>query len=159
MDILIRKATQQDMPQVLDLIKELATFEKEPDAVIVTVDELIREGFGDSPLFTCFVAETNQQIVGMALCYFRFSTWKGRTVHLEDLIVKEEMRGKGIGEQLYAEVLQFAHKNKVKRLEWAVLNWNTPAITFYERTGAKVLKDWYIAQMDEEGLSKYLEKN
>ncbi len=159
MDILIRKATQQDMPQVLDLIKELATFEKEPDAVIVTVDELIREGFGDSPMFTCFVAETNQQIVGMALCYFRFSTWKGRTVHLEDLIVKEEMRGKGIGEQLYAEVLQFAHKNKVKRVEWAVLNWNTPAITFYERTGAKVLKDWYIAQMDEEGLSKYLEKN
>ncbi len=159
MKLIIRNANNQDMAQVLDLIKELATFEKEPDAVVVTVEDLQNEGFGKNPLFTCFVAELNKEIVGMALCYFRFSTWKGRTVHLEDLIVKEVLRGKGIGEKLYAEVLKFAYKNKVKRVEWAVLNWNTPAIKFYERTGATVLKDWYIAQMDEQALKKYVKNN
>ncbi len=159
MKLIIRNAYNQDMAQVLDLIKELATFEKEPDAVVVTVEDLQNEGFGKNPLFTCFVAELNKEIVGMALCYFRFSTWKGRTVHLEDLIVKEALRGKGIGEKLYAEVLKFAYKNKVKRVEWAVLNWNTPAIKFYERTGATVLKDWYIAQMDEQALKKYVKNN
>jgi ribosomal protein S18 acetylase RimI-like enzyme len=156
MDVIIRKATKNDMPQVLKLIKELATFEKEPDAVVVTVEELEKEGFGPSPIFTCFVAESNKDIVGMALGYFRFSTWKGRTVHLEDLIVKEAFRGKGIGEQLYAAILKHAYMHKVKRVEWVVLNWNTDAINFYERTGAKVLKDWYIAQMDEEGLKTYI---
>ena len=159
MKLIIRNANNQDMAQVLDLIKELAVFEKEPDAVVVTVEDLQNEGFGKNPLFTCFVAELNKEIVGMALCYFRFSTWKGRTVHLEDLIVKEALRGKGIGEKLYAEVLKFAYKNKVKRVEWAVLNWNTPAIKFYERTGATVLKDWYIAQMDEQALKKYVKNN
>ncbi len=159
MKLIIRNANNQDMAQILDLIKELAVFEKEPDAVVVTVEDLQNEGFGKNPLFTCFVAELNKEIVGMALCYFRFSTWKGRTVHLEDLIVKEALRGKGIGEKLYAEVLKFAYKNKVKRVEWAVLNWNTPAIKFYERTGATVLKDWYIAQMDEQALKKYVKNN
>ncbi len=156
MNVTVRNADKTDMPQVLELIKELAVFEKEPDAVEVTVAQLEEEGFGKNPLFTCFVAVIEDKIVGMALCYFRFSTWKGRTVHLEDLIVKEEMRGKGIGEKLYAEVLKFAYKNKVKRVEWAVLNWNTPAIKFYERTGATVLRDWYVVQMDEDALENYV---
>jgi len=159
MNYQIRNSTPADMPQVLDLIKELATFEKEPDAVIVTVDTLQKEGFGKDPLFTCFVAEMNNKIVGMALVYYRFSTWKGRALHLEDLIVKEDLRGSGIGKALYTRVIKFAAEKKVKRIEWAVLNWNVGAIKFYERSGANVMKDWYIAQMDEAGIKNYLEKN
>lgn len=152
----IRKATLEDMPQVLELIKELAVFEKEPDAVRITSEILIAEGFGEQPLFTCFVAVLENDIVGMALCYFRFSTWNGRTVHLEDLIVRETHRGLGIGMKLYTQVMEFAASHKVKRVEWVVLDWNTPAIHFYEKTGAKMLKDWYLVQLDEEGLSHFL---
>ena len=147
------------MPQVLELIKELAVFEKEPDAVIVTAKDLVKDGFGTDPLFTCFVAEIEEEIIGMALIYYRFSTWKGRTIHLEDLIVKDKLRGSGIGKALYTRVIQYADEKKVKRIEWAVLNWNVGAIKFYERSGANVMKDWYIAQMDEDGIRNYLEKN
>lgn len=157
MNFIVRESTPKDMPQVLGLIKELATFEKEPDAVEVT-EELLKEvGFNSDPMFTCFVAEVDSEIVGMALVYFRFSTWKGRSLHLEDLIVKDKMRGSGIGKELYTKVIQYAYNKKVKRIEWAVLNWNNRAIKFYERSGATVLKDWYIAQMDEAGIKIYLE--
>lgn len=157
MNFIVRESTPKDMPQVLGLIKELATFEKEPDAVEVTVELLKKVGFNSNPMFTCFVAEVDSEIVGMALVYFRFSTWKGRSLHLEDLIVKDKMRGSGIGKELYTKVIQYAYNKKVKRIEWAVLNWNNRAIKFYERSGATVLKDWYIAQMDEAGIKIYLE--
>ena len=159
MKFLIRPATKNDMPQVLSLIKELAIFEKEPDAVIVTVEDLIEKGFGDHPLFTCFVAHQKEEIFGIALVYFRYSTWKGKTVHLEDLIVKKHLRGRGIGIALYHQVLLYAYQHQVKRVEWAVLDWNKNAINFYENSGAKILKDWYIAQMDEVTLKNYLTKN
>jgi len=155
----VRVSTPADMPQVLELIKELASFENEPNAVIVTTEILVEEGFGKDPLFTCFVAEVEDEIVGMALVYYRFSTWKGRSVHLEDLIVKEKMRGTGIGKELYTRVIQYAAEKKVKRIEWVVLNWNINAIKFYERSGANIMKDWYLAQMDEEGIGNFLEKN
>jgi len=156
MNILVRESSPEDMPSVLELIKELAVFEKAPDAVEVTVETLIEEGFGSRPLFTCFVAEVGQEIVGMALFYYRFSTWKGRTIHLEDLIVKENMRGSGVGKELYTKVIEYAHGKKVKRIEWAVLDWNEGAIRFYERTGAVILKDWYIAHMEEAGIKNYI---
>jgi len=159
MNNFVRASTPSDMPQVLELIKELAAFEKEPDAVNVTVETLIEEGFGKAPLFTCFVAEVEGEIVGMALVYYRFSTWKGRALHLEDLIVKDKMRSSGIGKALYTRVIQFAAEKRVKRIEWAVLKWNVGAIKFYERSGAVVMKDWYIAQMDEAGIKRYLENN
>jgi len=154
----VREALKKDMPQVLELIKELAIFEKEPDAVEVTVQDLEREGFGNNPLFTCFVAELDEEIVGTALVYFRFSTWKGRTLHLEDLIVKEEKRGKGIGEALYKQVMQFAYNRGLKRVAWDVLDWNTGAIRFYERSGANIVKDWRVVHMDEKGLKNFIEK-
>lgn len=153
--MLIRKGQKEDMPAVLDLIKELATFEKEPNAVVVTVDELIKEGFGDNPLFNTFVAEVNGEIIGTALFYYRFSTWKGKTIHLEDLIVKQEKRGTGAGSALYKEVIRFAKQDGVRRVEWVVLNWNTHAINFYERSGATILQDWLTVQMDEEGITKF----
>ncbi|MAZ73189.1 MAG: GNAT family N-acetyltransferase [Flavobacteriaceae bacterium] len=149
MEVNIRNAEKKDMPQVLQLIKELAVFEKEPNAVEVTVTDLEVEGFKKN-LFTCFVAEFEAEIVGMALVYFRFSTWKGRTVHLEDLIVKKEYRSKGIGTLLYNKVITFAKQQGVKRVEWVVLDWNQNAIDFYEKSGATFLKNWYLVQLGEE---------
>lgn len=153
--MLVRKGHKEDMPAVLELIKELAVFEKEPDAVVVTVDELERDGFGENPLFNTFVAEIEGEIVGMALFYYRYSTWKGKTIHLEDLIVKQEKRGTGAGTALYKEVIKFAKQEGVRRAEWAVLNWNTHAIQFYERSGATILQDWLTVQMHEEGITKF----
>ncbi|MGB7841365.1 MAG: GNAT family N-acetyltransferase [Salinimicrobium sp.] len=156
MNFSIRKAKKEDMPSVLELIKELAKFEKEPDAVITTVETLEKEGFGENPLFECFVAVVEGQIEGMALVYYRFSTWKGRTLHLEDLIVRENKRGTGMGNALYQKVINYAKEKGVKRVEWVVLDWNEHAINFYERSGATILKDWYTVQMDEDGIKRYV---
>lgn len=154
--MIIRKATQKDMPFVLELIQELATFEKEPDAVVVTVADLVRDGFSEHPLFHCYVAEKENTIIGMALFYYRYSTWKGKTIHLEDLIVKADQRGTGAGFALYKEIIKQGKKDKVRRIEWNVLDWNTPAIDFYEKSGAKVLDDWRVVQMDETGIERFL---
>ena len=154
--MIIRKGELMDMTAVLELIQELAVFEIEPDAVVVTVNDLQRDGFGSNPLFYTFIAEVDQQIVGVALYYYRYSTWKGKTIHLEDLIVKEGRRGKGIGFALYAEIMAQGKRDGVRRIEWAVLNWNTPAINFYTKSGAKVYEDWRIAQMDENGIQEFL---
>ncbi len=152
----IRKGTKEDMSAVLSLIQELATFEKEPDAVVVTVADLERDGFRETPLFHTLIGEIDGEIVGMALYYYRYSTWKGRTLHLEDLIVKEKMRGSGLGFQLYWEIIAQGKRDGVRRIEWAVLDWNAPAIEFYKKSGAKVLDDWRVAQMDEIGIDTFL---
>jgi len=154
----IRKGKPEDMKSVLALIQELAIFEKEPDAVLITQEDLIRDGFGENPLFHVFVAEVDKEIVGIALYYYRYSTWKGKTIHLEDLIVKEKMRGTGLGSALYSEIMKQGKKDNVRRIEWNVLNWNTPAVNFYENSGAKVIEEWRVVQMDEKGINSYLEK-
>ncbi len=153
----IRKGKPEDMKGVLALIQELAEFEKEPDAVVITVDDLIRDGFSTNPLFHVFVAESEATIVGIALYYYRYSTWKGKTIHLEDLVVKQNMRGTGLGYALYSEVIKQGKKDQVKRIEWAVLDWNTSAIEFYRKTGATVFDEWRIAQMDENGINYFIE--
>ena len=152
----IRKGTPQDMPDVLALINELAVFEKEPDAVVISTEDLVRDGFSENPLFHTFVAEVNEEIIGVALYYYRFSTWKGKTIHLEDLIVKENNRGTGAGFALYSEIIKQGKKDNVRRIEWNVLDWNKPAIDFYEKSGAKVLSDWRVVQMDENGMEAFL---
>ena len=152
----IRKGTPQDMPDVLALITELAVFEKEPDAVVISTEDLVRDGFSENPLFHTFVAEVSEEIIGVALYYYRFSTWKGKTIHLEDLIVKENNRGTGAGFALYSEIIKQGKKDNVRRIEWNVLDWNTPAIDFYEKSGAKVLNDWRVVQMDENGIEAFL---
>jgi len=144
------------MPSVLELIQELAIFEKEPDAVVVTADDLVRDGFSENPLFQCFVAEVDSEIIGMALFYYRYSTWKGKTIHLEDLIVKENKRGTGAGFALYKEIIKQGKAENVRRIEWNVLDWNTPAIDFYEKSGAKVLSDWRVVHMDDKGIEQFL---
>jgi len=154
--MILRKGTPSDMPSVLELIKELAVFEKEPEAVVVTVDDLIRDGFAENPLFHTFVAEVENQIIGIALYYYRYSTWKGKTIHLEDLIVKEDKRGTGAGFALYSEIIAQGKRDNVRRIEWNVLDWNTSAIEFYKKSGAKILDDWRVVQMDENAINKFL---
>ncbi len=157
MDFTIREAERKDMPAVLELIKELAAYENASDQVEIDVPQLEKEGF-DEKNFKCFVAEVNGKIEGLALVYFRFSTWKGRTVHLEDLIVREKMRGTGLGGALYQRVVQYGHDNDVKRVEWVVSEGNKNAIEFYENTGADIKKNWYTVHMDETGIQKNIKK-
>jgi len=154
----IREVEKEDLPKVLDLIHELAVFENEPDAVEVTVADLEREGLGENPLFHCLVAEVDDKIVGTALFYYRFSTWKGRSLHLEDLIVKASERGKGYGEALYKKVMEFAYNRGIKRVAWEVLDWNEGAIRFYERSGDKVMGEWRVVHFTRENIKKYLNK-
>ena len=154
----IRKAIKSDARSILFLIRELAIFEKEPESVILTEDQIERDGFGDRPLFECFVAEVAGQVVGMALFYPRYSTWKGPTFHLEDLIVTESMKSKGIGTQLYIAFLKYANEAGVERIEWAVLDWNLPAINFYQKSGADVLDYWKTVQMDKQSIENYISK-
>ncbi|WP_374541354.1 N-acetyltransferase family protein [Flavobacterium sp.] len=152
----IREGVAEDMPSVLELIKELALFEKEPEAVVLTTEDLVRDGFGIQPLFHTFIAVENEEIIGMALYYYRYSTWKGKTLHLEDLIVKENKRGTGAGFALYKEIIIQGKRDGVRRIEWNVLNWNTNAIKFYEKSGAKVLEDWRVVHMDESGITHFI---
>ena len=158
MNYTIRDAVAEDMSYVLDLIRELARFEKEADAVEVTVDDLVRDGFNENPKFHCFVAESGGRVVGMALVYNRYSTWKGPIIHLEDLVVSETMRGSGLGTALLNAVVRYGANMGVKRINWEVLDWNEPAITFYEKKGARVLRDWDVVQLDENGIQNYLDK-
>lgn len=152
----IRFATIDDMPKVLELIKELAHYEHEEDQVDVTVEELERDGFGEDPAFTCFIGEFKREVKGMALVYKRYSTWKGIVLHLEDLIVSRDMRGLGLGTKLLDEVVKYGHSLGVKRISWEVLDWNEQAIKLYERKGAKVLRSWDVVQLDEQGIKNYL---
>ena len=157
-NILIRKAEINDMVSVLGLIRELAEFEREPKSVSINVDDLINDGFCDNPKFRCLVAEKNKKVVGMAFFYGRYSTWKGKTLHLEDLIVQKKFRGQGIGKELYKKFIEIALDEGVRRAEWVALDWNTNAIKFYKNSGAKVLSDWKTIQIDEKSIKSYLIK-
>ncbi|MBU2525845.1 MAG: GNAT family N-acetyltransferase [Bacteroidetes bacterium] len=151
----IRKASSKDVSDILNLIRELAAFEREPDAVEVSIDELIRDGFGEQPLFHVLIAEMpSGEIAGMALYYVRYSTWKGKTLHLEDLIVKNKFRSQGIGSQLFDAFLKIVRDEKVRRAEWVVLDWNQNAIDFYEKNGANILKDWHLVQIDQKAVQR-----
>ena len=158
METIIRKAKKSDSEAIFSLVQELAIFEKEPGAVIINKKTIKEHGFGKKPLFKCFVAELNEKVVGIALFYPRYSTWKGPTLHLEDLIVTKEMKGRGIGSMLYTAFLEYAYKAGVERAEWAVLDWNRPAINFYQKSGAKVLNDWRTVQMDKKSIKNYFDK-
>ena len=154
----VRVATTEDMEQVLNLINELAVFEKEPNAVEVTEADLKKKGFGNSKEFDCFVAEVDQKVIGIALVYTRFSTWKGTVLHLEDLIVSEKMRGYGVGSSLLDQVILYGAELGVKRICWEVIDWNTTAIEFYELKGALVMRDWHVVQLDAQGIKNYISK-
>lgn len=158
MSFIIRKGQKGDMKNVMSLIKELAEFEKLPNEVETTEADLIKDGFSDAPKFMTFVAEENNEIIGTALFYERYSTWKGRVIHLEDLIVTEQKRSLGVGMALYKAILKHAYDLGAKRVVWDVLSWNKNAIDFYKSTGATVLDDWQVVHMREDALKNFIEK-
>ena len=159
MNFSIRLGQEKDMQSVHNLITELAIFEKEPDAVEITVVDLVKDGFSENPKFKVFVAEQENNIIGIALFYERFSTWKGRTIHLEDLIVTKSKQNIGAGKALYSAVLKHAHDHNFNRVAWEVIDWNTNAIDFYKSTGATYLNDWSVVQMNKENLTKFIQDN
>ncbi|MGV3762171.1 N-acetyltransferase family protein [Parapedobacter sp.] len=138
----IRKATASDCQQLLELVKELAEYERAPDEVTVSLEEFIDAGFGDSPIWEAFVAEVEGRIVGMSLFYIRYSTWKGRRLYLEDIVVTESMRGKGLGKLLFDETWKLCQTRHYSGMVWQVLEWNEPAIQFYKKYGATFDGEW-----------------
>ena len=148
MRVKIRRAEITDMPAILALIQELAVFEKAPEQVINTIAQLEQDGFGASPLYICFVAELQDQTIGMSFCYTRYSTWKGPCLYLEDLIITEAYRGKGYGKLLFEYTLQYAKSHQFKRLQWQVLDWNESAIDFYKGFNSQFDAEWLNAFID-----------
>ena len=149
-NIHLRKGTPTDIPELLNLIKELAAYEKEPEAVIVTEEILLEDGFGENAIFDFLVAEKDEKVAGIALYYSKYSTWKGRCLYLEDIIVKESERMNGIGSLLLKELISIADKAGVKRLEWQVLDWNEPAINFYRKHQTIIDSEWLNCKVEFE---------
>ncbi|MDI9364195.1 MAG: GNAT family N-acetyltransferase [Flavobacterium sp.] len=145
----LRTAVKEDCKRLLELIKELAVYEKAPDEVIVTLEHFEESGFGKNRVWWAFVAEDEQQVVqGFALYYIRYSTWKGKCIYLEDLLVTEQMRGKGIGKLLFEAVMNETKNRGFKRMCWQVLDWNEPAINFYKKYNATLNPEWMNGIID-----------
>ena len=155
MKITIRQSQKEDMPKVLEYIQELATYEKAPDEMENTVEDLKKNGFGDNKVFDCIVAEIENNVVGFALYYTGYSTWKGRTLYLEDFLVSEDYRGKGIGRLLFNQVILEAKKRNVKRMDWQVIDWNEPAISFYSKYNATLDREWINGRLFEEDIRNF----
>jgi GNAT superfamily N-acetyltransferase len=150
----IRPATRADVPTILRFIRELATYEREPDAVTATEADLLRDGFGDAPYFRVLIAEHDGEAAGFAFYFFQYSTWTGApTLYLEDLYVTPTHRGHGLGKALMRHLARLAIDVGCKRFQWAVLDWNAPAIGFYESLGASLLSDWRTVRVDGEALA------
>ncbi len=154
-EIIIRKGRKEDLSDVLRLVYELADFEKAPDAVTNTISDMETDGFGPHPVFEFYVAEVNQEITGIALYYIKYSTWKGKGLYLDDLIVTEKLRGKGIGKKLLDAFMLEAQKADAKQVHWQVLDWNTPAINFYKKVGASIEAEWLDCKMIDEQIQNY----
>ena len=142
MEITIRRAVKEDCPRLLELVQELATYEKAPTEVTVTLDHFVESGFGKNPVWWTFVAEADGVVQGFALYYIRYSTWKGQAMYLEDILVTNEMRGKGIGKLLFDRLIVEAKEKKFNRIIWQVLDWNEPAINFYKKYNADFDDGW-----------------
>lgn len=142
MPITIRRAVKEDCPRLLELIKELAEYERAPDEVTVTPEHFVESGFGEKPVWWAFVAEEDGIIQGFALYYIRYSTWKGQSMYLEDILVTEKMRGKKIGSLLFERLIEEAREKKLPRIVWQVLDWNEPAINFYKKYNADFDPEW-----------------
>ena len=149
MEIQIRKAVKEDCTRMMELIKELAVYEKAPDAVTVSLDHFIESGFGENPVWWAYLATSpnpskgGEKVQGFALYYIRYSTWKGQRMYLEDLLVTEKMRGQGIGKILLDKLIEVAQENKFSGIEWQVLDWNEPAINFYKKfNGVQFDGEW-----------------
>lgn len=154
--VTIREGKKEDLAQVLDLVKELAEYEKALHQVTNTVAQMEVDGFGPSPVFGFFVAEKNSAIVGISLYYYRYSTWKGKRVYLEDIVVKQAERGKGIGKMLFDRTMQFTLDAGCSGLVWQVLDWNEPAINFYKKYGAAFDGEWVNCSLEADQIKQLL---
>jgi len=144
----VRRAKKEDCPRLLELIQELALYERAPQEVTVTLEHFTQSGFGDQPIWWAFVAEENGFIHGFALYYSRYSTWKGQAMYLEDILVTEKSRGKGIGKLLFDQLIEEARARQFKRIVWQVLEWNEPAINFYKKYQANLDPEWWNGSID-----------
>lgn len=157
-DLVIRAGRKDDLPRVLELIKELAEYERAPHEVTNTVEQMERDGFGPHPFYGLFVAEISGTIVGMALYYWRYSTWKGKRLYLEDIIVTDSYRGKGIGKKLFDRIIRHALDEHCTGMMWQVLDWNKPAIKFYEKYyKARFDNGWVNCHLEREEMEKLVE--
>lgn len=154
-DIHIRPAVASDMVAVHGLIHELATYERAPEEHSCTVEQLQADGFSEQPAFECWVAEIEDVVVGMMLFYVKYSTWKGKCIYLDDIIVTESARGQGVGKVLLNQLIRIARDRKMHRLEWQVLNWNEPAIHFYQKFGVELDADWINCRLTFAQLQAY----
>jgi GNAT superfamily N-acetyltransferase len=154
--VIIREGTREDLPRVLELIKELALYEKAPDEVINTVALMEEDGFGPQPIYGFFVAENQHGIVGLSLYYWRYSTWKGKRLYLEDIIVTERERGNGIGKLLFDRTMKHALDQHCTGMTWQVLDWNEPAINFYKKYGASLGQDWINCNLERAQIAKLI---
>jgi GNAT superfamily N-acetyltransferase len=155
MQTVIRTATPADVPLILSLVRALAEYERAPHAVVATEGDLLRDGFGPNPYYTCLIAEFDGRPAGFAFFFFDYSTWIGRPgIYLEDIFVYPELRGRGIGKALLKRVAAIALEKGCARLKWAVLDWNTPAIDFYRAMGAEVQKEWLYVRLQDEPLRR-----
>ncbi|HYE25458.1 MAG TPA: GNAT family N-acetyltransferase [Clostridia bacterium] len=151
----IRAATAQDVPLILDFIRALALYERDPDAVVATEESLLRDGFGPEPKYRCVLADWNGEPAGFAFFFYNYSTWQGRPgLYLEDLFVKPEFRGKGIGKALLLHLARIAVDEGCGRYQWQVLDWNTPALDFYKSLGAKIMTEWLTMRVEGEALER-----
>jgi len=154
MDINLRFAVEEDCPRILELIHELAVYEKAPEEVTVTLQEFINAGFGKTPVWKAFVVEDENEILGFALYYIRYSTWKGCRLYLEDFLVTENARGKGIGKLLFERVIKEAKDKNYNGMSWQVLDWNAPAINFYNKYAAQLETGWLNASFSKDQINK-----
>ena len=148
MDIAIRPAVKEDCPRLMELVKELALYERALEEVTVSMEHFVESGFGKNPVWWAFVAETAGLIQGFALYYIRYSTWKGQAMYLEDILVTEKMRGNKIGNLLFERLIREAREKKLKRIVWQVLEWNEPAINFYRKYPVQFDKEWLNCSID-----------
>ena len=148
MEIIIRRAVKEDCPRLLELVHELAVYEKAPDEVTVTLEHFIESGFGKNPVWWTFVAEENGIVLGFALYYIRYSTWKGQRMYLEDILVTETARGKSIGKLLMDRLIVEGKEKNLTAIVWQVLEWNEPAINFYKKYNAKFDPEWVNCSID-----------
>ncbi len=154
--ITIRQGIKKDLPRALELVKELAEFERAPNEVTNTIALMEHDGFGPNPVYGFFVAEKDERIVGLSLYYWRYSTWKGKRLYLEDIIVTEEERGQGAGKLLFDRTMQKALEENCTGMMWQVLEWNEPAINFYKKYGSKLDGEWINCTLEAEQINKLL---
>lgn len=151
----VRKGTKEDLPEVFKLIKELADYEKASHEVEINLAQLEEDGFGEKPVYEFFMAENEKEVVGIALFYYRYSTWKGKAIYLEDLVVRSSERGQGYGKLLLDAIVHEAKRVDAKQVRWQVLDWNTPAINFYRKLGADLDNEWINCTLNAEQIRKY----